>query len=132
MIVAGLALRWCCLGAKEILPKRLCHCSRIRLASGSYGSVWVVSGSSEDGDLMKHVVEFPIDDGGSVLVEIDKQAARPAHAQARRDCSVLAEEADKASEDASVTVTAAARSPQPDHRGRSTVSMTWRCWVVEA
>ena len=66
---------------------------------------------------MKHLVEFPLDEGGSVLIEIDEPSAGPAVRGLVKDRSALVEEADKTFEDATAAVTPAARS---------LVSMTWR------
>ena len=60
---------------------------------------------------MKRLVEFPLDQGGSIVVEVDEP---PAGAVTRglggRDRSSLVEEADKTFEAATAAVTPAARS----------------------
>lgn len=62
------------------------------------------------GDLMKRLVEFPLDQGGSVLVEVDEPSAGPVTRGMGKDRSALVEEADKTFEDATAAVTPAARS----------------------
>jgi hypothetical protein len=62
------------------------------------------------GGLMKRLVEFPLDQGGSVLVEVDEPSAGPVTRGIGRDRVGLVEEADKTFEDATAAVTPAARS----------------------
>ena len=62
------------------------------------------------GDLVKRVVEFPLDQGGSVLVEIDEPPTGPVTRGLGKDRSSLVEKADKTFEDATAAVTPAARS----------------------
>jgi len=62
------------------------------------------------GDPMKRLVEFPLDQGGSVLVEIDEPVAGPTMRGLGKDSSALVEKADKTFEDATAAVTPAARS----------------------
>lgn len=62
------------------------------------------------GGLMKHLVEFPLDQGGSVLIETDEPIAGPTTRGFGKDRSTLVEEADKSFEDATAAVTPAARS----------------------
>ncbi len=62
------------------------------------------------GELMKRLVEFPLDRGASVLVGVDEQPAGPVTRGLGKDCSVLVEEAGKTFEDATGAVTPAARS----------------------
>ena len=59
---------------------------------------------------MKRLVEFPLDQGGSVLVEIDEPVAGPTMRGLGKDSSALVEKADKTFEDATAAVTPAARS----------------------
>lgn len=59
---------------------------------------------------MKRLVEFPLDQGGSVLVEIDEPSPGPATRGLGKDRPTLVEEADKTFEDATAAVTSAAHS----------------------
>jgi hypothetical protein len=59
---------------------------------------------------MKRLVEFPLDEGGSVLIEVDEPPAGPTMRGLGKDCSSLVEQADKTFEDATAAVTSAARS----------------------
>lgn len=60
---------------------------------------------------MKRLVEFFLDQGGSVLVEVDEPPVGPAvRGGLGKDSSTLVEKADKTFEDATATVTPAARS----------------------
>jgi hypothetical protein len=58
---------------------------------------------------MKHLVEFPLDQGGSVLIEIDEPAGVTVRGLGK-DRSTLVEEADKTFEAATAAVTPAAHS----------------------
>jgi hypothetical protein len=60
---------------------------------------------------VEHLVEFPLDLGGSVLVEVDEPPACPVTRGLGKDRSALEEEADKTFEDATAAVAPAARSP---------------------
>jgi Trypsin-co-occurring domain 1 len=61
---------------------------------------------------MKRLVEFPLDQGGSVLVEVDEPSAGPAvRGGLGKDRSTLVEKADKTFEDATAAVAPAARGP---------------------
>ena len=60
--------------------------------------------------MMKRLVEFPLDQGGSVLVEVDELSAGPVMRGRGKDSSALVEQADKTFEDATAAVTPAARS----------------------
>ena len=61
---------------------------------------------------MEHLVEFPLDLGGSVLVEVDEPPAGPVtRGGLVKDRSALVVEADKTFEDATAAVAPAARSP---------------------
>ena len=60
--------------------------------------------------LVKRLVEFPLDQGGSVLVEVDEPPAGPVMRGISKDRSTLVEKADKTFEDATAAVTPAARS----------------------
>jgi len=62
------------------------------------------------GGLMKRLVEFPLDQGGSVLIETDEPPAGPTMRGLGKDHSTLVEQADKTFEDATAAVTPAARS----------------------
>jgi hypothetical protein len=59
---------------------------------------------------MKRLVEFPLDEGGSVLIEVDELPAGPVTRGLGKDRAALVEEADKSFEEATVAVTLAARS----------------------
>jgi hypothetical protein len=59
---------------------------------------------------MKLLVEFPLDQGGSVLIEVDEPLAGPVTRGLGKDRSSLVEEADKTFEDATAAVIPAARS----------------------
>jgi Trypsin-co-occurring domain 1 len=60
--------------------------------------------------LVKRLVEFRLDQGGSVLVEVDELPGGPVVRGLGKDRSTLVEEADKTFEDATAAVTPAARS----------------------
>jgi hypothetical protein len=62
------------------------------------------------GGLVKRLVEFPLEQGGSVLVEVDGAPAGPVTRGLGKDRSALVEEADKTFEDATAAVTPAAQS----------------------
>jgi hypothetical protein len=62
------------------------------------------------GGLVKRLVEFSLDQGGSVLVEVDEPPGSPAMRGIGKDRADLVEKADKTFEDATATVTPAARS----------------------
>jgi hypothetical protein len=59
---------------------------------------------------MKRLVEFPLDHGGSVLIEIDEPPAGLTTRGLGKDRSSVIEEADKTFEEATAAVTPAARS----------------------
>jgi hypothetical protein len=59
---------------------------------------------------MKRLVEFRLDQGGSVLVEVDEPPAGAVTRGLGKDRSSLVEEDDKTFEDATAAVTPAARS----------------------
>ena len=59
---------------------------------------------------MKRLVEFPLDQGGSVLVEVDEPSAGPVVRGFGKDQPSLAERTDKTFEEATASVTPAARS----------------------
>ena len=59
---------------------------------------------------MKRLVEFSLDQGGSVLVEVDEAQPGPVMRGTGRDLPTLVEKADKVFEDAAAAVTPAARS----------------------
>jgi hypothetical protein len=59
---------------------------------------------------MKRLVEFPLDQGGSVLIEVEELPAGPVVRGIGKDRTALVEEADKTFEDATAAVTPAARS----------------------
>lgn len=59
---------------------------------------------------MKRLVEFPLDQGGSIIIEVDEPAAGPTMRGLGKDRSALVEEADKTFEDATAAITPAARS----------------------
>jgi hypothetical protein len=62
------------------------------------------------GSVMKRLVEFALDQGGSVLVEVDESPGGPATRGLGKDRTALIEEADKTFEGATAAVTPAARS----------------------
>ena len=59
---------------------------------------------------MKRLAEFPLDEGGSVLVEVDEPPGGPVTRGLRKDRSALVEQADQTFEDATAAVTPAAQS----------------------
>lgn len=59
---------------------------------------------------MKRLVEFPLEQGGSVVVEIDEPPAGPAVRGLGKDHAALAERTDKTFEEATASVTPAAQS----------------------
>jgi hypothetical protein len=59
---------------------------------------------------VKRLVEFPLDQGGSVVVEVDEPLGGAVTRGLGKDRSSLVEEADKTFEDATAAVTPAARS----------------------
>lgn len=59
---------------------------------------------------MKRLVEFPLDQGGSVLIEVDEPPAAPVTRGAGKGPSTLVERSDKTFEEATAAVTPAARS----------------------
>jgi hypothetical protein len=59
---------------------------------------------------MKRLVEFSLDEGGSVLVEVDEPSAGPVVRGSGSGRSTLVEKADKTFEDATAAVMPAARS----------------------
>jgi len=59
---------------------------------------------------MKRLVDFPLDEGGSVLIEVEEPPAGPVTRGLGRDRTALVEQADKTFEDATAAVTPAARS----------------------
>ena len=59
---------------------------------------------------MKRLVEFPLEGGGGVLVEIDEASAGPTMRGLGKDRTTVAERADKTFEEATATVIPAADS----------------------
>lgn len=59
---------------------------------------------------MKRLVEFPLDQGGSVVIEVDDPVAGVVTRGLGKDRTSLVEAADKSFEDATAAVTPAARS----------------------
>jgi NTP-dependent ternary system trypsin peptidase co-occuring protein len=59
---------------------------------------------------MKRLIEFPLDEGGSVLIEVEESPAGPVTRGIGKDRAALVEQADKTFEDATAAVTPAARS----------------------
>ncbi len=59
---------------------------------------------------MKRLVEFPLDQGGSVVIEIEEPAIGPVMRGVGKDRTALVEAADKTFEDATAAVTPAASS----------------------
>jgi hypothetical protein len=62
------------------------------------------------GDPVKRLVEFPLEEGGSVLVEIDEAPGGPAMRGLGKDRPTIAERTDKTFEEAVTTVVPGARS----------------------
>lgn len=62
------------------------------------------------GDVMKRLVEFPLEQGGSVLVEVDEVPAGPVMRGLGKDRLAVAERTNKTFEEATAAVTPAARS----------------------
>jgi Trypsin-co-occurring domain 1 len=60
--------------------------------------------------MVKRLVEFPLEQGGSVLIEIEEPPASPVTRGLGKDHRALVEQADKTFEDATATITPAARS----------------------
>jgi hypothetical protein len=60
--------------------------------------------------MVKRLVEFPLEQGGSVLIEIDEPPAGPVTRGLGKDHPALVEQAGKTFEDATATITPAARS----------------------
>jgi Trypsin-co-occurring domain 1 len=60
--------------------------------------------------MVKHLVEFPLEQGGSVLIEIDEPPAGPVTRGLGKDHPALVEQAGKTFEDATAAITPAARS----------------------
>jgi len=59
---------------------------------------------------MKRLVDFPLDEGGSVLIEVEESPAGPVMRGIGKDRAALVEQADKTFEEATAAVTPAARS----------------------
>ncbi len=59
---------------------------------------------------MKRLVEFPLDQGGSVLIETDEPPTGPTMRGLGKDSSAIIERTDKTFEEATAAVTPAARS----------------------
>jgi Trypsin-co-occurring domain 1 len=59
---------------------------------------------------MKRLVEFPLDQGGSVVIEVDDPPGAPVTRGLGKTGSTLVEKSDKTFEDATAAVTPAARS----------------------
>ena len=62
------------------------------------------------GEMVKRLVEFPLEQGGSVLIEVDEPPAGPVTRGLGKDHPALVQQADKTFEDATATITPAARS----------------------
>jgi len=62
------------------------------------------------GGLVKRLVQFPLEQGGSALVEIDEALAGPAMRGLGKDHPTIAERTDKTFEEATAAVAPAARS----------------------
>jgi NTP-dependent ternary system trypsin peptidase co-occuring protein len=60
--------------------------------------------------MVKRLVEFPLEQGGSVLIEIDEPPAGPVTRGLGKDHPALVEQAGKTFEDATAAITPAARS----------------------
>ena len=60
--------------------------------------------------MAKRLVEFPLEQGGSVLIETDEPPAGPVTRGLVKGHPALVEQADKTFEDATATITPAARS----------------------
>jgi hypothetical protein len=61
-------------------------------------------------DLVKRLVEFPLERGGGVLVEVDEASVGPAMRGLGKDRTTVAERTDKTFEEATATVIPAADS----------------------
>jgi hypothetical protein len=59
---------------------------------------------------MNRLFQFPLDQGGTVLIEVSEPSAGPTMRGTEKDRSALVEKADRALEDATVTVTPAVSS----------------------
>jgi hypothetical protein len=59
---------------------------------------------------MKRLVQFPLDEGGNVVVEVDEPPDGPVMRGLGKDRSTFVEKADKTFEDATAAITPAARS----------------------
>jgi hypothetical protein len=59
---------------------------------------------------MKRLVEYPLDQGGSVLIEVEEPPAGPVTRGLGKDRAVLVQKADKTFEDATAAVVPAAQS----------------------
>lgn len=59
---------------------------------------------------MKRLVEFPLDQGGSIVVEVDEPSGGPTMRGIGRDRDTLVDKADRTFEQATAAVTPAARS----------------------
>jgi hypothetical protein len=59
---------------------------------------------------MKRLVEFPLDQGGSVLIEVDEPPGGPTVRGLGKDRPAVVEQAGKTFEDATAAITPAARS----------------------
>ena len=59
---------------------------------------------------MKRLVQFPLDDGGSVVVEVDEPLDGPVMRGLGKDRSAVVEEANRTFEDATAAISPAARS----------------------
>jgi hypothetical protein len=62
------------------------------------------------GGVMKRLVQFPLDDGGSVVIEVNEPPDGTVMRGLGKDRSALVEQADKTFEDATAAITPAARS----------------------
>jgi Trypsin-co-occurring domain 1 len=62
------------------------------------------------GEMVKHLVEFPLEQGGSVLIETDGPPDGPVMRGLGKDRPTLAERTDKTFEEATASVIPAARS----------------------
>jgi hypothetical protein len=84
---------------------------RPHLTSRLTGStVMVQQAFGPAGSFMKRLVEFPLEDGGTLLVEVDERPTGPVMRGRGGEGSTLAERTDRTFEEATASVTPAARS----------------------
>jgi hypothetical protein len=80
------------------------------LTIGNHGVNVPVGDEFSLGRVMKRLVEFPLDQGGSVVIEVDEPLGGPVTRGLGNARATLVEKSDKTFEDATAAVTPAARS----------------------